>query len=354
MAVISYKCPNCGGELVFDPKSGEYKCPYCTSTFPIDHIEQGEETEKQAEDKTEAKAADETAGETGQAVVYTCPSCGAEIVTDETTAATFCFYCHNPVVLSGRLSGKYLPDQVIPFAIDKKEAVNKFMDFVGKKKFVPRAFFSKDQIEKMSGVYFPFWSYTCDLDGQLEGEGRRLRIWRTGEQEFTETSIYRVTRRGKLHFPNVTKNALNKADKLLVEGVQPFNMDGLEDFHMGYLSGFQAEKRDQEQSEFTEMLRGDTEGYTKRMLENTVDGYSSCAPSRTEALNRKEQWRYVLLPVWVLTYKGKNGKIYYYSCNGQTGKVFGELPVDYGRVAAAAGIVGLLVLILCLIGGYLL
>ncbi len=183
MAVISYKCPNCGGELVFDPKSGEYKCPYCTSTFPIDHIEQGEETEKQAEDKTEAKAADETAGETGQAVVYTCPSCGAEIVTDETTAATFCFYCHNPVVLSGRLSGKYLPDQVIPFAIDKKEAVNKFMDFVGKKKFVPRAFFSKDQIEKMSGVYFPFWSYTCDLDGQLEGEGRRLRIWRTGEQK---------------------------------------------------------------------------------------------------------------------------------------------------------------------------
>ena len=48
----------------------------------------------------------------GEAVLYTCPSCGAEIVTDSTTAATFCYYCHNPVVLSGRVSGEFLPDLV--------------------------------------------------------------------------------------------------------------------------------------------------------------------------------------------------------------------------------------------------
>ena len=50
-----------------------------------------------------------------EAVIYNCPSCGAEIVTDATTAATFCYYCHNPVVLGKRLEGKYLPNKVIPF-----------------------------------------------------------------------------------------------------------------------------------------------------------------------------------------------------------------------------------------------
>ena len=75
----------------------------------------------QAESGVNAKAGTETgadqisdmaqsgrAGSTDQkedALVYICPSCGAEVVTDATTAATFCYYCHNPVVLSGKLSG---------------------------------------------------------------------------------------------------------------------------------------------------------------------------------------------------------------------------------------------------------
>ena len=31
-----------------------------------------------------------------------------------------------------------------------------------------------------------------------------------------------------------------------------------------------------------------------------------------------ESWKYLLVPVWVLTYRGKNDKIYYYAMNGQT------------------------------------
>ena len=62
----------------------------------------------------------------GDAMLYTCPSCGAEIVTDATTAATFCYYCHNPVVLSGRLTGTYQPDFAIPFQIDRKRAQEVF------------------------------------------------------------------------------------------------------------------------------------------------------------------------------------------------------------------------------------
>ena len=41
-----------------------------------------------------------------------------------------------------------------------------------------------------------------------------------------------------------------------------------------------------------------------------------------------------LFPVWTLTYPGKDGKVYYYAMNGQTGKLIGDLPVDKGRVAA--------------------
>ena len=53
---------------------------------------------------------------------YRCPDCGAEIVTDATTAATFCVFCHNPTIIPARLSGEYRPSRVIPFKISKEAA----------------------------------------------------------------------------------------------------------------------------------------------------------------------------------------------------------------------------------------
>ena len=39
MEVITYKCPNCGGDLTFDPVSGKYKCEYCLSSFTQEEME---------------------------------------------------------------------------------------------------------------------------------------------------------------------------------------------------------------------------------------------------------------------------------------------------------------------------
>ena len=38
MSVVSYKCPNCDGELVFDPITQKYKCEYCISIFSQEEI----------------------------------------------------------------------------------------------------------------------------------------------------------------------------------------------------------------------------------------------------------------------------------------------------------------------------
>ena len=33
MAAITYKCPTCGGGLIFEPETQKYKCEYCLSRF---------------------------------------------------------------------------------------------------------------------------------------------------------------------------------------------------------------------------------------------------------------------------------------------------------------------------------
>ena len=350
MAAVSIKCPNCGGGLQFDPAGQNYECEYCLSRFTQ------EELEKMAPQPAEAGAEEkDTLPEPEGAKVYICPSCGAQIVTDETTAASFCFYCQNPVILEGRLEGEYHPDYVIPFAIDKEKATEIFLSWLKNKRYVPRDFYGPEQLEKMTGVYFPYWLYSCRIKGSLEGEGTRLRTWRTGNMQYTETQKYDISRQGTMAVDHVTRNALKKADKKLIEGVMPFDTKTMKPFSMGYLSGFFAEKRDMEEHEFAAEVEQEVRNFAADALKGSAEGYSSISVRRQETDIKDQKWEYALLPVWTLTYKErKTGKIYYFACNGQSGKVCGVLPVDSKKLLVLFAEIFLPLLAVLLAAGYFL
>lgn len=350
MAVISYKCPNCGGELVFDPETQKYKCGYCLSEFTAAEAEQA--NPKAQEASSGAKAQKET--EDSGAVAYVCPNCGAELLTDGTTAATFCFYCHSPVVLSGRVSGKYLPEKILPFAISREEAVSRFLKDVKKKIFIPKDFYSKAQIEKVSGVYFPYWLYGGSFDADYRARGTRTRVWRAGDMEYTETSIFDVERGGQVELEGLAHNALQKADRDLIESVQPYGIDELQPFSMGYLSGFLAEKRDMERDVFENEMRTQRDQMIENELRATAGDYMSLTGADLNVHVNREQWSYVMLPVWTVTYRGKDQKIYYYAMNGQSGKISGDFPVADGKLLLVSVLCGLVVFLLALMGGYFL
>ena len=354
MSAVSYKCPNCGGDLRFDPTSQKFRCEYCASEFSQEEVEAANPL---AGETTEAKErAKQTNGQSQaeeEATLYQCPSCGAEIVTDATTAALFCFYCHNPVILQGKLSGVYRPEKIIPFAVNKKEAVDEFLRYVKKKKFIPKDFFCKEQIEKISGVYFPFWEYDCKMDGDWLGEAKRIRIWRTGDTEHTETKVYRLEREAEVSFQELTRNALNKENRQLVESVQPFRLEETKDFSMEYLSGFLAEKRDIEKQDLVEELHAEVKKHASDMVRSSVQGYDTVTTASGQFTITGENWKYLLVPVWVLTYRGKNDKIYSYAMNGQTRKISGELPLDKKRALGLFLGVFIVVFLFMLLGGYL-
>lgn len=370
--ILTYKCPNCGGGLQFDPNTQKYKCEFCFSIFTQEELEElyPEDTKKQEEtgeqegtkgpgDGEEQKDArkqkeDTEKSEEADAVLYQCPNCGAQIVTDETTAATFCYYCHNPVVLSGRVSGTFQPNEVIPFAIDRKKAEQIFVDWIHKKRFVPNDFFSKSQIEKLSGIYFPYWMFDCQIDGSLSGEGTKIRTWQTGDRRYTETKRFSVSRSGRMDVKNIARNALQKADKDLIEGVLPYDMAQVQPFSTGYLSGFGAEKRDMESAAFKDDLHTELEQYARADLKGQAEsGYSRLMIQHQDVQIRNEVWNYVLLPVWVLTYQDKvRDKVYYFALNGQTGKICGQLPVDQKKLMILFAGIFFPLLILFLIGGY--
>ena len=104
MAVLQeYKCPCCGGAIEFNSSLQKMKCPYCDTEFEMETLA-SYDTELKNEPESamtweNAAGSEWENGEADGLCTYVCKSCGGEIVGDETTAATFCPYCGNPVVM---------------------------------------------------------------------------------------------------------------------------------------------------------------------------------------------------------------------------------------------------------------
>lgn len=346
---FTYKCPNCGGALEYDANTHILHCDYCLSDFTAEELEEIELKKKEVSGRLENEKADFEE----HAVLYNCPNCGAEIITDDTTTATFCYYCHSPVVLSGKMTGDMKPEYIIPFKIDREEAEKRFFEWVRRKKFLPKDFVNEKSVEKLCGVYFPYWLSDCTVHGRYSASGKNLRIWIAGNIEYTETKVYDVNREGTITFDNIKNFAMKGSQVKLATAVQPFRDEEMEKFNMAYLSGFIAEKRTVETDEMSEQLREQVRKYAARLLDDSVSGYNMVDSKNVEIDMLDTKWEYVLLPVWVLTYIS-NGKIYYYALNGQTGKAVGELPISKIKLALLAVFVFLLFfLIVIAIGGLL-
>lgn len=326
MDAVQYKCPNCGGGLIFDPEKQDFICEYCDSVFK-------EQDFFNADEKLGVETAEQKKNaEFENALLYICPSCGAEIVTDETTAATTCYYCSNPVVLSGKLSGELKPDYIIPFKLDKDEAISRFKEMCSKKKFLPKDFIADSRLEEIKGVYFPYWYIDCEADGNINATSKQVRTWMVGDMRHTETTVRGHFRQGSLSVRNMPESALKSKDKDILKYVCPFNSADFVPFSMSYLSGFFAEKRDIEKAEIAGTVTEKIKTFSGNKLLGSIEYANASIKDRSIRVGELH-WSYNLLPVWVLNYKHKD-KSYIYALNGQTGKVYGELPVCNKKLGA--------------------
>ena len=345
---VTYKCPNCDAGLTFDAEKQKFVCEFCLSAF----------SEEELDATDSAKRAEETAKENAafaeEVNEYVCNNCGAVILADKSTAADFCFYCHNPVVLTDRVAGAFKPSKIIPFRFDKEAAKQNFLKYAKKKWFVPRGYFAPAQADRIAGVYYPFWVTDADTVADWEGTGTKVRSWRIRDTVYTETSTYRIHRTGAIHFEDITTSAISTEDKGMLEGVLPYPPESHVDFSMPYLLGFVAKKRDLDREALNAEVKNRMTGYAQTLLRATATGYASVTGSSTDLGILKSHWEYMLMPVWVLTYERK-GKTYTYSMNGYTGKLYGELPISWGKLfAVLGGIFAVLTVLFGLFGGFVL
>lgn len=355
--INEYKCPTCTAPLHYVGESGRLECDYCGQSFEVAEVEafyatqeNGPEVPVQEPEKPETdwdlSEMQNDWGEDGAGMkAYICPSCGAELICDETTAATSCPYCGNNTIIPGQFGGVLKPDSVIPFKLDKNAAIAALKQHYSRKFLLPRAFTAGNHLEEVKGVYVPFWLFDSGVDADCRFHGTRSHTHREGEYEVTVTEHYAIRRSGRMEFTNVPADGSSKMPDDYMDSIEPFDYSNMKPFSAAYLPGYLADKYDVDAEACMPRADDRCRNSALEILQRDVIGYETLTPVRSNTNLQRGKVHYALFPVWTLRTKWQD-KDYVFMMNGQTGKLVGDLPVSkakfWGLAAAVAAVLSAL------------
>ncbi len=326
MALQEYECPACGGAMEFNPTTQKIKCPFCDSEFDVkDYVANHNSNSQGQIDDSHTSGSDSS--DSAPMFIYSCGSCGGEILATESLGSMKCPFCSNNVVVKEQFTGKFQPDYIIPFSKTKDDAMKAYSGYVKSKKLLPKVFADQNHIDEIKGVYVPFWLYSATQNYNGNFRGTKVRTWSDSNYNYTETSYYNITRAGSEDFSQVPVDGSKEMPDDLMESIEPYDRSAMVPFNMGYLAGFLANK-------YNVSAKDNRDRAMKRMSEsasmnfkNTIAGYSSLTALSETCNASSEKTEYALYPVYVLntTWNGQN---YLFAMNGQTGKFVGNLPLS--------------------------
>jgi len=321
------KCPNCGGETVFDANSQKIKCLYCGGSFDIasDGVVAEQEIDSLLEEATVWKEAD----------VYSCQTCGARQVISKQDVAQECPFCGTTHIIKTEELAGLKPQGVVPFKMPIEKVSACALKWVKKRFFAPRAFKKSATPENIHGVYNPVFTFDSETKSSYEGRlGRTVRTERG-----SHTNYFRVSGNIDVNFDDILVQASNAITTTTLNKIAPFSTNDAPKYTDKYLRGFKASAYNKDGKkcweEGKELMSDKIESKILSRYTYDVKDYLNV---KTAFL--KQKYKYVLVPVYVghHTYKGK---LYNFYVNGENGKVTGKTPISPFKVTIAV-ILGLL------------
>lgn len=324
MALHEYECPACGGAMEFNPKTQKIKCPFCDSEFDVkDYVaNHNSDSTGQSAEETHTQS---TGADNQPMYIYSCGSCGGEILATESLGSMKCPFCSNNVVVHEKFNGEFKPDYIIPFTKTREDAIQAYSSYVKKKKLLPKVFFDQNHIDELKGVYVPFWLYDSTQEYAGNFTGTKVRTWSDSNYRYIETSFYNIERAGVEKFEKVPVDGSKEMPDDLMESIEPFDTTKLVPFNMGYLAGFLANKYNVSADSDRQRAIDRMSTSARQDFRGTILGYSTLNANSEVCRTTASSVKYALYPVYILN-TSWNGGNYLFAMNGQTGKFVGDLP----------------------------
>ncbi len=302
------KCPHCSANLVFDSTSGRSVCNFCGSSFDPNVLKLSFSFENKS---------DESEIDDAKRQEFTCNSCGATVITDDTTAASFCCYCGSPALAGHRLRREFKPDYIIPFKLTREDAEAKFMEWGQTNKYVPSDFMDSENIKKLTPLYVPFWLVDSKCDAEFYGTGT---IYNSRKR-----TVFSLQRNIKFFMKRVPFVGAKKMNRLLMEAVEPFDYSEMVEYNDAYLPGYYAQRYDLKPADMAQNVIWRMESYARQSCNAVSFEYQETSLSDGYIDVSDIKYSYALMPIWFLNYQ-KDGVYHGFAINGQTGEACGKLP----------------------------
>lgn len=324
------KCPNCGGEMNYKPGEAQVVCQYCASKFDPKELNIDVQMSKENEENTyEGKT-------------YSCSQCGAQLMTFDETAITFCSYCGSQAMIESKMMKQNNPDFIIPFNKTKEDCIKAYKARVSKSLFVPNYMKSDVVVEKFRGIYLPYCIYKMEHHGSCTNKGSKYSH-RSGD--YVYYNDYAITSDVDCTYDGVSYDLISKYYDKYSTAI-PFDYKKKEDFNPNYLIGYYADTIDVDskiyEADAACVAESDTTTRLSRFKEFSRYGCSNpkCNVSVTDK-------KIGMFPVYFLAIRNKDNKtINYAVVNGQTGKVAADLPVSFGKYLIASLLLSVIVFLL--------
>jgi DNA-directed RNA polymerase subunit RPC12/RpoP len=154
-----FPCKQCGARLDFDPSQRALKCPYCG------HVEEIAPDKSQVVERDYAQSLAKVHADQGaipgRSSEVRCPGCGANVLIDDNVETKACPFCATHLINAPRTAAAamILPESVLPFQINQRQAIEAFNVWIKSRWFAPGKLRILANLGQLSGVYLPFWTY---------------------------------------------------------------------------------------------------------------------------------------------------------------------------------------------------
>ena len=283
------RCPNCGAPARYDIIRQQYLCGYCGSKVGIKEAlaeKQGFRLIRQQKIKESVKKY--------KLLSANCSGCGAKIVFEENEALSNCAFCGRALVRKDYVQADELPELIIPFGITKDEAKECVKNWCSSNKLKPEAKHLSKKIDEINGFYLPYelvkGPVSCnvsrkDSNGVYECEG---------------------------YVDKVFVNCSKQLDNRLLDAMEPYELNELVEFDLGYVAGQRVKVGDINGSELLSRVSREVSEDYLPVVRKTLESKSVDIDTSVGSALRMP----VLLPVYYINSGDTVAAI-----NGQTGKV---------------------------------
>ncbi|CAN5886985.1 hypothetical protein BH11MYX3_BH11MYX3_25960 [soil metagenome] len=295
---------------------------------------------------------------------YECGQCGAALDLEGVRTAT-CPYCASPSFVE-RPAGSHHPDPtfVLAFSGDAAWARERLGRWIGRRVLIADPALAKATALELRGVYLPAYLYSAvartDYTASIGEHYTEVETYTKTAEDGTKTTETRnVTR---TEYRHLAGEHLGYVTDLLVsasiglphatfERIEPFDLRQLRRYSPTLISGWIQEEFSREATECRGVSRTNAIDSVGDELRRFLPG-DSHADLDWQTRVEWESLDPVLVPVWVFAVRYRPDRApVRVVINGQTGKVTGQVPLSWWKIAllalgAAAIVLAIVVLIL--------